>query len=507
MSPSSALRVDPVLTMKQLGHFRNASWSGVSAAIRSALVMLTSLLALRLLGSYQYGHVVTWLSLYVVYLSLSSNAFTMLVVRLMALSNPDDLYYHSKPIATAVTFCFASLILLIAVTIFLCAFLIRQPKFVEILPPRFDELIMLMGTLTSIQTIVALQAAVIEGRGRLDLATKSQLVGPIFVFALLALAFIFGAAIEARHYVAVLCAGSLADMFLLWLVRRRLLLPLLTEAPTLRSMRGVLQMLRSGGMLQAASLLNLFLEPTNKFLLNNYAGPSTVAIYDLAMKVIWGIQYLMGSAMRVFLHMGSQDRVAVGRSFSRAICLLGVPVVAMHVVGILFLYFASHYWVELDTVSLIIFFGIASISNLGMIYVTPFYLSLIGRRELNFIFMLHALQAFVNASLSIALIPYFGLVGSAFGLLVATVINGVAICLRCDVERESAADESFAIRKAFRRITLASGLLVVTVGWSLFGEGGVLGLFGIVASLALIMIKEPLVQKVSAFFSPKRQLP
>jgi O-antigen/teichoic acid export membrane protein len=493
--------------MKSLGHFRNASWGGVSAAIRSVVVMLTSLLALRLLGAPQFGQVATWLSLYILYLSLNSNAFTMLVVRLMALSDADSLHDRPNAIATAVAFCLLSLILLFVITIFLGAFLIHQPKFVEALPPRFDEVILLMGTLTGIQTIVALQAAVIEGKGRLDLATKAQLIGPMFVFAVLLMVFIFGAAIEARHYVAVLCIGALVDLFLLWSVRRRLLLPLLTEAPTLRSMRGILQMLRSGGMLQAASLLNLFLEPTNKFLLNNYSGPSTVAIYDLAMKVIWGIQYLMGSAMRVFLHIGSQDRVAVGRSFSRAICLLGVPVVAMHVVGILFLYFASHYWVELDTVPLIIFFGIASISNLGMIYVTPFYLSLIGRRELNFIFMTHALLAIVNASLSVALIPHFGLVGSAFGLLVATVINGSALYLRCDVERKSAADESFATRKAFRRIALTSGLLVVTVGWSLFGEGGVLGLFGIVASLALIIRKEPIVQKVSAFFLPKRQQP
>jgi len=490
--------------MKSLGHLRNASWGGVSAAIRSVVVMLTSLLALRLLGAAQFGHVATWLSLYVLYLSLNSNAFTMLVVRLMALSDADILHDRPKAITTAVAFCFLSLMLLFVITIFLGAYVIHQPKFVEALPPRFDEVIMLMGTLTSIQTIVALQAAVIEGKGRLDLATKAQLIGPMFVFAVLLMVFIFGAAIEALHYVEVLCMGALVDLFLLWLVRRRLLLPLLTEVPTLRNMRGVLQMLRSGGMLQAASLLNLFLEPTNKFLLNDYAGSATVAIYDLAMKVIWGIQHLFGSAMRVFLHIGSQDRKAVGRSFASAIGLIGVPAVALHAVGTLFLYFASHYWVELDTVSLIIFFAIASISNLGMIYVTPLYLSLIGRRELNFIFMTHALLAIVNASLSIALIPHFGLVGSAFGLLVATVINGFAICLRCDVERESAAVESSATRKAFLRIALTTCLLFVTIVWSLFGEGEVLGFLGIVVSLAFIITKDPLVHKVSAFFLPRR---
>lgn len=491
--------------MKSGGHFRNASWGGVSAAIRSAVVMLSSLLALRLLGVSQYGHVATWLSLFILYLSLNTNVFTMLIVRLIDLSAHDSGHDYQTAISIALTFFFVSLAFLITVTLLLIVFLIQEPKFVGELPPRFDEVIMLMGFLTIIQIFVALQSAIIEGKGRLDLATKAQLIGPVFVSALLITTFILGAVIEAWHYVAILCIGALADMLLLWLVRHRLSLPLFAKAPTLSCMQGVLELLRSGGVLQAASLFNLFLEPANKFLLSSYAGAATVAIYDLAMKVIWGIQYLFGSAMRVFLHIGSQDRQAVGRNFAKAISLLGVPVVVVHVVGTLFLYWVAHHWVVLDVFPLIVFFGIASISNLGMIFITPFYLSLIGRRELNFILMAHALLALVNVSLSVALIPHFGLVGSAFGLLVAIVMNGSAIYLRCDVEREALTNESVVFRKVIHRVALSLGLLAATVGWGLFGEGSVYGLLGIIASLTLIIIQEPLMRMIVSFFLPNRK--
>ena len=65
--------------------FRNAGWSGMAAAFRAASGLFNALLAVRLLGVENYGHIATILSLFVLYLSLNSSIFTALVVKLMSL--------------------------------------------------------------------------------------------------------------------------------------------------------------------------------------------------------------------------------------------------------------------------------------------------------------------------------------------------------------------------------------------------------------------------------------
>jgi O-antigen/teichoic acid export membrane protein len=261
-------------------------------------------------------------------------------------------------------------------------------------------------------------------------------------------------------------------------------------------MDGVVQLLRSGGVLQVSSLLTLFLEPANKFLLNHFVGAAAVTIYDLAMKVIWGIQHLFGSAMRIFLHIGSQDRDAVGRNFAKVILLLGVPVVGLHIVGAVFLLWAARHWMMIDASQLMAFFGIAAISNFGMTFVTPLYLSLIGRRDLFFIFRTHLVLAVVNLLVSTAMIPLLGLVGSAFGLLVATALNVAAIYGRCGINAATFVSEEQAVSRVKYRIGAVLGLLAATIAWGTYGNDSPLAVFGILLVLAGIMVREPFVGAV-----------
>lgn len=485
-------------------HFRNASWSGMAAAIRAGTGLLASLLAIRLLGVVQYGHVAMWLSLFVLYLSLNSSVLTMLVVKLVGSGSGEQVRDQGMAIAAAVTFCAGSMALLAVTTVLLDVYVIQLPLFGGTLPMGFGYAILLMGLLTAIQIAAALQAAVIEGAGRLDLATKWQLAGPLAVVTALAFSFLSHNALDAVKYVALLCGGALVDMCLLWAVRSSLSLPLLIPAQPSGRLRGVLQLLRAGGVLQAASLLTLFLEPANKFLLNHFVGAAAVGIYDLAMKVVWGIQHLFGSAMRIFLHIGSQDRDAVGKVFAKVIILLGVPVVVLHVMGALFLFWTARHWMAIDASSLMIFFGIAAISNLGMIFVTPLYLSLIGRNDLSFIFRTQAVLAVVNVSVSGALIPFFGLVGSAFGLLAATALNAAAIYVRCRIDAATFAAESYAISRAKRRIAMAVGLLAATIVWGAVGNDNAIALLAIFVGVALVMRGDPLVGRVIDQLAPRR---
>jgi O-antigen/teichoic acid export membrane protein len=250
-------------------------------------------------------------------------------------------------------------------------------------------------------------------------------------------------------------------------------------------------------MLQTASLMSLFLEPLNKVLLNYFSGPQIVTTYDFSMKIIWGIQSLFGAAMRVFLQLAGQTGPAIGRAYSRAIALVGVPVLASHIVSAIFLSWLAHHWMVVDSKPLMIFFVFATLSNLGMIYIMPLYVSLIGRGDMGFILRSQAILASTNVAVSLALVPIFGLLGAAFGLLCATAYNVAAIYRR--YSRTSGAPEG--IDAALAGISKRYALTIV-----LFAAAIVLGLqdpvdpllqVGVLGVLGAIMAREPLVRMLA----------
>lgn len=472
--------------------FRNASWSGASAAFRAVSGLINALLAIRLLGAVDYGHVATVLSLFLLYLSLNSSIFTSLVVKLMA---PDAIgEKHSILLASSSIFSLISMVVLVLVTL-----LLRElaPRLMSIEPDtlldaEIRRVILLMGALTAIQIVVALHSALIESSGRLDLAMKWQLIGPTVVLSSLVVFFFAGTTITASDYVSALCVGALTDLCLLWLVKRNLMPVPLFYWPTRKRLNGLANLLKSGGVLQATSLMGIFLEPLNKLLLNHFVGASAVTIYDLAMKVIWGVQYLFGAAMRVFLHLGSQSEEAVGPAFSRVISLVGVPVLIFHSVGVLFLSWAAHYWLSIDATQLMFFYAIATLSNLGMIYITPLYISLIGRGELQFIFRSQAILAITNVIVTLALIPYFGLIGAAFGLLAATIYNVFAIYARCKAISGAFEGLGDALRGQRLRYATTAALFVSAILWSIRDGGGLIGLVVIFLALTAMALREPM---------------
>ena len=484
-------------------HFRNASWSGISAGIRAVTGLITSLLAIRLLGADSYGQIVTLLSLFVLYLSLNSSVFTMLVVNLMGTSNEVELLNREATIYVAAKFSIFSIAILVAVSLSLCILTTRISLGLKLQPDILFQVILFMGLLTSIQIFVALQAAIIEASNRLDLATKWQLTGPLSIVFVLGICFFNDIVLNANSYIGLLCIGYAIDMLMLWRIRRKLGLNMFIKPQFNVASISMLQLLRRGGLLQGASLLNLFLEPANKFLLIHFSGSSTVTLYDLAMKVIWGIQHLVGAAMRVFLHIGSQDSAAVGNTFVKTIVLLCVPVIVMHTAGALFLFWSANYWINIDGTKLMIFYGIASMSNLGMIFVTPLYLSLIGRSDLIFIFRTQAILATINILVCSATIPLLGLVGAAFGLLVATIFNVIAIYLRCNISSDFYKDKQlFTLKRS--RISLAFLLLISTVIWTTIGGRELLMVFIIITSSIVIMLHEPLTRRMYNQFSVER---
>lgn len=410
---------------------RNATWGTFSAAVRAATGLFIALIAVQLLGGESYGRMVTVLSLFVVYLALNSSVYTVLVVKLIRAANTKSIYSEESVLTAAILLTSVSTAALVFLTMLLWvviptifSFALHESDYLV----EIRQGVILMGILTAFQILNAFHSAIIEAAGRLDLAMKWQLTGPLAVTATLILLFISKISITVPGYMAVLCCGAVLDLFLLAIVRQHLMPLKVCLRLSAEKRHGIVALLKSGTTLQAASLMGIFLEPLNKFLLSHFAGALAVTAYDLAMKLIWGIQNLFAGGMRVFLHMAPEKGNTVSDTFYRVVTLVLIPALALHVLAAVFLTWVIHQWVVIDdVVQVMIFFALATVSNLGMIYITPAYISLIGRSDLKFIFRSQSIVAITNITASLILIPYLGLLGAVFGLLCATGYNIMAI--------------------------------------------------------------------------------
>lgn len=407
-------------------HISNASWGGFAAGFRAVYGLISVLLIVRLLGPESYGQVVALLAFFTFYCSLSASIFTMLVVRLMAA--PSEAEREQLLAAGRLwTVCAVTAITLLALFTSLLAAEDVSPA-VWLPTPTTAYIILAMSALASLQIASAFQLAMIESAGRFDIATKSQLLGPSLILLFLMTALLGDIEMSSHLYVLILCAGASTDLCLAWMAKRKVFLTMVRGSAGLRqALQGLRQLLKSGSMLQATSLMNMFLEPLNKTLLNYFLGGTAVTVYDLSMKLVWGIQSLFTSAMRVFLHIASQELDQLETSYLKAIRLIIVPVLLLHVLACLFLAVVAHYWLSLDPLKPTIFFAIATLSNLGMIGAAPLYNALIGAENTVFIFQIQARLAVTNVAVSFCLIPTLGVLGAAVGLLIATLCNVWAI--------------------------------------------------------------------------------
>lgn len=480
-----------------IGLVRNATWSGFSVAVRSVTGLLMALLAVRLLGGQRYGQLVTLISLFVLYLSLNSSVFTVLVTRLMVTPETDRDHKNDDERSAAALFSLTSIVILGFLTLLLW---VIAPNILSLtaaerhIVVEIRRAITAMGVMTAFQIITALHSSFIEGAGRLDLVMKWQLIGPVFTTATLFLWLIVHIPITISGYMVILGSGAFIDLCSLMLLKRKLLPSRLSFRLSHEKCAQMWSLLKSGITLQAASLMTLFLEPLNKFFLNYFIGPLAVTAYDLAMKVIWGIQNLFAAAMRVFLHMAGEQGDVVGRTFIRVLTLILVPVLAAHILAAIFIAWVVHEWVMIgDTRQFMMFFGIATVSNLGMIYITPLYISLIGRGELRFIFRSQTIVAVTNLVVSFLFIPKFGLLGAAFGLLGATAYNVVAIYFRHE-QMVGKSGGLFTVFKGFsNRYTISVLLLMAAI---LTGAGHTVNYYiqaAILVLTAIIIMGEPIV--------------
>ena len=479
-------------------NFNNASWSGLVTGLRAFLGLANALLAVRLVGVEAYGHLITVLSVFVIYVSLNTNLYTIVVVKLTSYAGLEQQSERSE-ILMAVTFLTGSSLLVLGITTALIYW--QSPDFLRFGGSTKDGLLLLMAAVCGLQILTALQGALVEASGRLDLTMKAQLTGPAALLAILTAMVLLNRPLTGKAYLEILCVSAVLDLGVIWLIRRLKAGPIRWQKIGPKTIKQLSALVGAGSPLQATALMNLFLDPLNRILLGYFNEAASVTIYDLAMKIIWGIQSLFTSAMRVFLHFNNLSDSRINQAYIHVITLIVVPTLIVHTAGAAFLYCVANWWVTIDLQSLLLFYSLATLSNLGMIFITPLYIRLINRQDLGFIVKSQTILAFTNTAISIVTIPLFGLFGAALGLLIATLYNVPAIYRR--YQRQVAPLDGLTKLLAptlILRAGLALGLFAATIYASMSGRVSLLLAVALGASLFLMIITEPLTRRIVTSF-------
>ena len=475
-------------------NFNNASWSSLVTGLRAVLGLANALLAVRLVGVEAYGQMVTVLSVFVIYLSLNTNLYTIVVIKLTSYAGLEQQSERSE-ILMAATLLTASSLLILGVTTALIYW--QSPDLLRFGGSTNDGLLLLMGALCGVQILAALQGALVEASGRLDLTMKAQLIGPAALLAILTTMVLLNRHITGKEYLEILCVSAVLDLGVIWLIRRLKAGPIRWRSFGPKTIKQLSVLVSAGSPLQATALMNLFLDPLNRILLGYFNEAASVTIYDLAMKIIWGIQSLFTSAMRVFLHFNGVSESRINQAYLHVISLIVVPTLIIHTVGAAFLYCVANWWVSIDLQSLLLFYSLATMSNLGMILITPLYIRLINLQDLGFIVKSQTILAFVNTAISILTIPLFGLLGAAIGLLIATLYNVPAIYRRYQRQVAPLNGLTKLLTSALiLRVAVALGLFAATIYAAMFGRLSLLLAVTLGASLFLMIIIEPLTRRI-----------
>ena len=443
--------------------FRNVSWGGLSAGIRLTLGMGNLGLAISLMGSSQYGHVALIVALGATVLAVGNSFFTIaasaiLNARPAGAATPEI----RSSIAGVWTFATLSALIVIAGGVVFDSALVQAWVYWGTDRPYVDMMaavVQLITGATACQLLTACNAALVESNTRFDLAARIQLIGPGVVFPALLVMKLGAWGATPFDYALLVFIAAAIELLIAFAVRARSF-PGSGFHFSIEGIRRLPGMLRGAGLLQGANLANIFVDPLNKYLLNRFVGAATVTHYDAGMKVAMGLQGLFNGAFRTFLQLASKGADEISGSLLKVVRLAWVPAILLHGAAAASLALIGHFWLTDVIVATLPFFGALLPTSLGIIFITPLYLVLIGRGDLQFIFRMHALLAAVNLVASLLLIPRFGLIGAAAGLAVATSYNVYAAFHRYGTH-VGPIDGLFVVLRAMRaKFLIAAGVAV-----------------------------------------------
>lgn len=492
--------------------FKNASWGGVSAAVRLVFGMANLFLAIRLAGATEYGYVALMLSVAMIYLTFINSIHTIAVTHAADLKN-NIAHQESLTKLFSVVWLFTlaacgliGLLVWIFGDYFIQGFVYWGSN--NELTNQIAIALSLLLIQLIFQLLSAANVAVIESLGRFDLAARAQMFGPALGFIIFSVMFLNSSKYPIQDVVLVITLAALLDMMLTTMVRLRMgylaaYLPqkdILSLFPTL---------LKQGLSLQGSRLVNVFVDPLNKYLLNLFVGAASVTVYEVAMKVITGIQGLFGGAFRTFLQLTNEMRVNSGQEYLKSIRYGLLPALILHAMAAVLIIYLSNYWFPEDTSNLPTLLYLMIPASTVIIFSAPLYYVLIGIRDLKFIFQMNLNLALFNVIGSVLFIPIFGVLGCAIGFTAAILLNAIMEYRRY----VSKVGQIAALGKEIKVIA-PKLILVATIGicslvtQNIFkaSASSIIIQAIILASLLLILLKEPLTNRMFGRLMASRQV-
>lgn len=179
--------------------------------------------------------------------------------------------------------------------------------------------------------------SILSGIGRMDLANMNEVVGKI-------LSTIFSVILVFKGYgIGALLLGSMTNFLIILILGCILSILNLGFVPyNIKAIKKgrIRETINFGGTLAAGSLLAMFIEPFNRFVLGQYVSLSAATVYDVASRIVVQIRGVLEISFRPFvaqsstyLNIGKVEKIKEMSKFSvRLICLLGVPVLLILIV-------------------------------------------------------------------------------------------------------------------------------------------------------------------------------
>ena len=457
---------------------RHAPLLTLAALLRAALGLAISLLAIRSIGAQAFGYYSLVWSFCTAFLFMYSGVNTIVVAKMVEARATGE----ERPWMTAG-------LLLSGVALLVVVAVAAAVAGTELARGPLRAAMVVCPLMLACQIVTLFCCATLDGRGLVARAALLPVLANFGAAAYLAVALAIGRplpelgallglllgayAIEAAIAVAASARQWAGGLGLAW-------------------HRGTVKALLVGGIsTQAANMVGFLLDPWSKGVLAVSLGPAAVAIFDLSMKVGWGLHAVFSAYARLFLQIppSAQDRRLA--SLRLAAELTWTPAALTAAIGVSVLPPLLSAWLHVDQAPLAVGMAMALAACMLMTVASAAFISLIGFSDHGFIFRNQLILGLANVVAAPLLVPLIGFAGAFVGSLVGTLINVGLISRRLQHHMPAFDGLTSLARPFVGRLCLA--LAVFGAAWLASAHAASMWLPAALAvAAAALLLREPL---------------
>lgn len=248
--------------------------------------------------------------------------------------------------------------------------------------------ILFAGVIVVVSFLAQTINSILSGIGRMDLANINDIIGKL-VGSVISVIFIY-----KGYGISGLLIGSISECLIILFIALTSSIMILRFVPYKINMIKITRIRETiffGGTLAVGSLLAMFIEPFNRFVLGQYVGLSTATVYDVSSRAVVQTRGILEAGFRSFVPQSStyyiKGHIIKLREMSklsvRFICFLGVPILLVLIIWAPEL---ISMWLKIEMPNMSYAIRIMAFSYIFSLMVSPaYYLFMgIGKKEICF---------------------------------------------------------------------------------------------------------------------------